>query len=163
MGLLIAILFLPIIHPTRRHHIIVTFLRLVAGAGAVTLFFLLLRNFYSSGDPTQACSWCRYLSCIPTTALVFVSFPRECGTDGTGRRNNVLLDPSLHLSSGTDLVLSLVLQRNRPRDPPFSLLQSCLRLSLRLTPDILPSPAIASLLVTPAKQMHFFNPRFPIP
>jgi len=67
MGLLVSMILYPIISTSKRHTAIVWGLRSVAIALAVVLFVVLIRNFYSS-DPYAACSWCRYLSCIPTNA-----------------------------------------------------------------------------------------------
>ncbi|KAH9898132.1 hypothetical protein C8Q73DRAFT_683743 [Cubamyces lactineus] len=67
MGLLVGMALYPIISPSNRHRIIVTTLRLIAVPLAVVMFVVLIRNFYKA-DPYAACSWCRYLSCIPTSA-----------------------------------------------------------------------------------------------
>ena len=85
MGLLCAMIFYPIISLTKRHKAIVWFCRLAAIALAIVLYYVLIHNFYT-GDPyagelpckilffcpangtSTACSWCRYLSCIPTAA-----------------------------------------------------------------------------------------------
>ncbi|CAL1695233.1 unnamed protein product [Somion occarium] len=67
MGLLVGMVLYPIISATKRHRIIVWVLRLAAIPLAVVLFVVLIRNFYTS-DPYAACSWCRYLSCIPTSS-----------------------------------------------------------------------------------------------
>lgn len=84
MGLLVGTVLYPIISVTRRHLLITWVFRLAAIPVAVVLFVLLIRNFYTSNpyagqyvsynlvkqakNPTfiQACSGCRYLSCIPT-------------------------------------------------------------------------------------------------
>ncbi|KAI0788669.1 rhomboid family-domain-containing protein [Abortiporus biennis] len=66
MGLLVGMVLYPVISPTRRHAIIVWTLRIAAIPLAVVLFVVLIRNFYTS-DPYAACSWCRYLSCIPSS------------------------------------------------------------------------------------------------
>jgi len=86
LGLLSAIALYPIISATKLHTNIVWFSRLVAAVLGVILFVVLIRNFYT-GNPYQgislhyflnrnnallmniyvlACTWCRYLSCIPT-------------------------------------------------------------------------------------------------
>ncbi|KAI0348364.1 rhomboid-domain-containing protein [Trametopsis cervina] len=67
MGLLVGMILYPIISASRRHQIITWGLRVAAVPLAVVLFVVLIRNFYTS-DPYAACSWCRYLSCIPTSA-----------------------------------------------------------------------------------------------
>lgn len=67
MGLLCSILFLPIIHPTKRHKLITWALRLAALPLVIVLFVVLLKNFYTD-DPSASCSWCRYLSCFPTSS-----------------------------------------------------------------------------------------------
>jgi hypothetical protein len=84
MGLLVGMIFYPIISVTKRHRLVVWSLRLLAIPLTIILFVVLTRNFYTS-DPyaglslfliillsqTQqitACSWCRYLSCIPIAA-----------------------------------------------------------------------------------------------
>ncbi|KAH9846838.1 rhomboid-domain-containing protein [Lenzites betulinus] len=66
MGLLIGMALYPIISPSTRHRIIVIVLRLIAVPLAVVMFVVLIRNFYQA-DPSAACSWCRYLSCIPAS------------------------------------------------------------------------------------------------
>ncbi|KAI0094924.1 rhomboid family-domain-containing protein [Irpex rosettiformis] len=67
MGLLVGMVFYPIISASRRHQIITWSLRITAIPLVVVLFVVLIRNFYTS-DPYAACSWCRYLSCIPTSS-----------------------------------------------------------------------------------------------
>ncbi|KAI0721378.1 rhomboid family-domain-containing protein [Cerioporus squamosus] len=67
MGLLVGMALYPIISPSTRHRSIVIGLRVLALPLIIVLFVVLIRNFYTS-DPYQACSWCRYLSCIPTSA-----------------------------------------------------------------------------------------------
>ncbi|KAH9937204.1 uncharacterized protein B0H18DRAFT_969562 [Fomitopsis serialis] len=67
MGLLVGMAFYPIISPSVRHRSIVLGLRLGAVALALVLYIVLTRNFYTS-NPYAACSWCRYLSCIPTSS-----------------------------------------------------------------------------------------------
>ncbi|EKM61250.1 uncharacterized protein PHACADRAFT_134676 [Phanerochaete carnosa HHB-10118-sp] len=67
MGLLVGIVLYPIISTTTRHKVIVWAFRIAAIPIAVVLFVVLIRNFYTS-DPYAACSWCRYLSCFPTSS-----------------------------------------------------------------------------------------------
>ncbi|ORY90853.1 hypothetical protein BCR35DRAFT_274877 [Leucosporidium creatinivorum] len=67
VGLLMAVLLFPIIHQTKRHRIIFIVLRLIAFPLVIVLFVVLTRNFYTT-DPSSACSWCRYLSCWPTSS-----------------------------------------------------------------------------------------------
>lgn len=87
MGLLVGMVLYPIISPTARHRTIVWALRLAAIPAAILLYVFLIRNFYTS-DPYAgmsisistaslpmltrfsftACSWCRYLSCIPSSS-----------------------------------------------------------------------------------------------
>jgi len=65
LGLLSSVALYPIISETRRHASIVLFARVAAVAIGFVLYFVLIRNFYTS-DPYAACTWCRYLSCIPS-------------------------------------------------------------------------------------------------
>ncbi|CBQ71853.1 conserved hypothetical protein [Sporisorium reilianum SRZ2] len=65
VGLLGGLVFAPSIHPTTQHRIVTWVLRLVAMGSAVGFFAGLASNFYTSPDPTKACTWCRYLSCLP--------------------------------------------------------------------------------------------------
>lgn len=67
MGLLGSVLLFPIIHQSKRHRYIFAGLRVLALPLMVVLFVVLTRNFYTS-DPSIACSWCRYLSCWPTSS-----------------------------------------------------------------------------------------------
>ncbi|KIM48285.1 hypothetical protein M413DRAFT_22809 [Hebeloma cylindrosporum] len=67
MGLLVGAVFYPVISETKRHRIIMWCFRLAAVPLAILLFVSLTRNFYTS-DPYAACSGCRYLSCIPSSA-----------------------------------------------------------------------------------------------
>ncbi|GAA5831138.1 hypothetical protein JCM11251_005158 [Rhodosporidiobolus azoricus] len=67
VGLLGAIVLLPVIHPSRTHKIVFVVLRLIAFPLIIVVFVVLTRNFYT-GDPEKACSWCRYLSCWPTSS-----------------------------------------------------------------------------------------------
>ncbi|EST07605.1 Peptidase S54, rhomboid domain protein [Kalmanozyma brasiliensis GHG001] len=65
VGLLGGLVFAPAIHATKRHRVITWVLRIVALGLAVGFFAGLASNFYNSPDPTKACTWCRYLSCLP--------------------------------------------------------------------------------------------------
>ncbi|KAK0208093.1 hypothetical protein DFS33DRAFT_1301160 [Desarmillaria ectypa] len=67
MGLLVGTTFYPVISVTRRHKLIMWSFRIIAIPIAIVLFVVLTRNFYKS-DPYAACSWCRYLSCWPTSS-----------------------------------------------------------------------------------------------
>ncbi|GJE85705.1 rhomboid family intramembrane serine protease [Phanerochaete sordida] len=67
MGLLVGVVLYPVISTTKRHRIVVWAFRLAAIPLAIVLFVVLIRNFYKS-DPYAACSWCRYLSCFPTSS-----------------------------------------------------------------------------------------------
>ena len=67
MGLLCAVLFLPIVHPSPRHKYIVWALRAIALPLLIVMFVVLVKNFYKD-DPSASCSWCRYLSCYPTSS-----------------------------------------------------------------------------------------------
>ncbi|EIM92599.1 rhomboid-domain-containing protein [Stereum hirsutum FP-91666 SS1] len=67
MGLLVGATFYPVISTTRKHKMIMWGLRLAAIPLAIVLYVVLTRNFYTS-DPYAACSWCRYISCIPTSS-----------------------------------------------------------------------------------------------
>ncbi|PPQ92685.1 hypothetical protein CVT25_013992 [Psilocybe cyanescens] len=67
MGLLVGTVFYPVISVTKRHRFIMWGFRLAAIPLAIVLFVTLVRNFYTS-DPYAACSGCRYLSCIPSSA-----------------------------------------------------------------------------------------------
>lgn len=65
IGILGGLFFAPSIHATRTHFVITWILRLI-GIGLLIAYFVALSlNFYRSGDPRQACRWCRYLSCLP--------------------------------------------------------------------------------------------------
>ncbi|KAH9081996.1 rhomboid family-domain-containing protein [Lactarius deliciosus] len=94
MGLFVGTTFYPIISTTKRHRLITWGFRLAAIPIAIILYVLLIRNFYTS-DPYAACSGCRYLSCLPTSAnnhcKGFVSFSLRfvriftcCQIDRTG-------------------------------------------------------------------------------
>lgn len=67
MGLLVGTTFYPVISVTKRHRLIMWSFRLLAIPLTVVLFVVLTRNFYTS-NPYAACTWCRYLSCIPMAA-----------------------------------------------------------------------------------------------
>ncbi|KAI5123620.1 hypothetical protein M0805_003434 [Coniferiporia weirii] len=67
MGLLVGIIFYPVISETKRHKAIMWGFRIAALPVVTVLFVVLARNFYTS-NPSASCSWCRYLSCIPTSA-----------------------------------------------------------------------------------------------
>ncbi|TCD67090.1 hypothetical protein EIP91_000553 [Steccherinum ochraceum] len=75
MGILTGMVFYPIISASHRHRIIVWSLRAATTAVAIVLFVVLIRNFYTS-DPYSACTWCRYLSCIPA------SYNNQCKGNG---------------------------------------------------------------------------------
>ncbi|EJD03994.1 rhomboid-domain-containing protein [Fomitiporia mediterranea MF3/22] len=67
MGLLVGMIFYPVISETRRHNMITWGFRIAAVPLVIVLFVVLTRNFYTT-DPSASCGWCRYLSCIPTNA-----------------------------------------------------------------------------------------------
>ncbi|EJU01107.1 rhomboid-domain-containing protein [Dacryopinax primogenitus] len=67
MGLLTCIVLFPVISVTRTHMIVVWVCRILAIPLIIVLFVVLIRNFYTT-DPAAGCEWCRYLSCIPTSA-----------------------------------------------------------------------------------------------
>lgn len=56
MGLLVGMVFYPIISATKRHRIIVWSCRIVAIPLAIVLFVVLIRNFYTS-DPYAGKLW----------------------------------------------------------------------------------------------------------
>ena len=65
VGILGGALLGPAIHETRRHKIITWVIRVIAAGLLVGFFVGLSTNFYNSDDPSKACRWCRYLSCLP--------------------------------------------------------------------------------------------------
>lgn len=65
IGILGGMIFAPSIHATRKHMLVVWILRVVGLGLAVAYFVALSLNFYRSADPSQACRWCRYMSCLP--------------------------------------------------------------------------------------------------
>ncbi|KAI0313502.1 rhomboid family-domain-containing protein [Amylostereum chailletii] len=65
IGVLVGTTLYPVISTTKRHKIIMWCFRVAAIPLFVVLYVVLIRNFYTS-DPYAACSWCRYLSCIPS-------------------------------------------------------------------------------------------------
>ncbi|BEI83916.1 hypothetical protein CcaverHIS002_0405200 [Cutaneotrichosporon cavernicola] len=67
MGLMLGIILVPSTPETKRYRMIVWGCRIVALPLAILAFALTAKNFYSE-DPNAACTWCRYLSCIPTSA-----------------------------------------------------------------------------------------------
>ncbi|KIJ45523.1 hypothetical protein M422DRAFT_29657 [Sphaerobolus stellatus SS14] len=67
MGLFVATIFFPVISRTKRHKIITLIVRIAAIPIPIILFVVLTRNFYT-GNPYSACSFCRYLSCFPTSS-----------------------------------------------------------------------------------------------
>ncbi|CDS01170.1 uncharacterized protein SPSC_02890 [Sporisorium scitamineum] len=65
VGLLGGLIFAPSIHPSKQHRVVTWVLRIVALGLLIGFFAGLASNFYNSPDPTKACTWCRYLSCLP--------------------------------------------------------------------------------------------------
>ncbi|CAO1615195.1 unnamed protein product [Jaminaea pallidilutea] len=65
VGLLGGMIVCPSIHATSRHRFVIWVLRLLAAVALAGYFAALTLNFYRSEDPTKACEWCRYLSCLP--------------------------------------------------------------------------------------------------
>lgn len=65
VGLLGGAMFGPSIHPSKKHKMVVGVVRVVAAALLVGFMVGLGKNFYGEQDPTKACTWCRYLSCLP--------------------------------------------------------------------------------------------------
>ncbi|PWN24379.1 rhomboid-domain-containing protein [Jaminaea rosea] len=66
VGLLGGMVFAPSIHQTRTHRNVVWGLRVLGVVALAAFFAALALNFYRSDDPTKACTWCRYLSCLPS-------------------------------------------------------------------------------------------------
>ncbi|KDN43337.1 rhomboid-domain-containing protein [Tilletiaria anomala UBC 951] len=66
VGLLGGFIFGPSIHSTRAHRGIIWGIRIVCLGLLIGFIVGLVLNFESSSDPTKACTWCRYLSCLPT-------------------------------------------------------------------------------------------------
>jgi hypothetical protein len=81
MGLLVGMVFYPIISASRRHQIITWVFRIAAIPLAVVLFVVLIRNFYTS-DPYAGAS-CQYLqlfstpgiNCVADDSLLLVPIP----------------------------------------------------------------------------------------
>jgi len=67
MGILLAILLFPVLHQTITHRWTFYTVRVIALIGAILMFVLLYRNFFTA-DPATSCNWCRYLSCWPTAS-----------------------------------------------------------------------------------------------
>lgn len=65
VGILGGAVLGPSIHETRKHKIITWVVRVIAAGLLVGFFVGLATNFYNSDDPSKACTWCRYLSCLP--------------------------------------------------------------------------------------------------
>jgi len=65
VGVLGGMIFAPSIHATRTHMAVNWVLRAVGGVLLVAYFLALALNFYNSDNPSNACRWCRYLSCLP--------------------------------------------------------------------------------------------------
>ncbi|GAA6012588.1 hypothetical protein JCM10207_009049 [Rhodosporidiobolus poonsookiae] len=97
IGLLGAIVLLPVIHPSKTHKWVFVILRLIAFPLIIVLFVVLTRNFYT-GDPSTACSWCRYLSCWPTSSN------NHC--KGTGISTTTTTSSSLNLPSLVTVLVS---------------------------------------------------------
>lgn len=66
IGILGGLIFSPAIHPSKKHKAVVWILRIIALGLTIGFMVGLAVNFYSSDDPTKACTWCRYLSCLPS-------------------------------------------------------------------------------------------------
>jgi membrane associated rhomboid family serine protease len=66
VGLLGGLLVCPSIHTTKRHRVLTWVFRLIGLALLVAYFVALALNFMNAEDPATACTWCRYLSCLPT-------------------------------------------------------------------------------------------------
>jgi len=65
VGALGGLIFAPSIHPSKQHRVVTWVLRVLALGLLIGFFVGLATNFYNSPDPTKACTWCRYLSCLP--------------------------------------------------------------------------------------------------
>ena len=69
MGLLVGMVFYPVISETKRHKLVVWIFRLAAIPIAVVLFVVLIRNFYTS-DPYQGVY---HADCVVTYSLTLYS------------------------------------------------------------------------------------------
>ena len=83
VGLLGGMMFAPAIHGSRKHRVTVWVVRLVAVGLTVGFFAGLTTNFYNSPDPTKACTWCRYLSCLPVFSACKGNGLTTTSTNGT--------------------------------------------------------------------------------
>ncbi|KAL5495301.1 hypothetical protein ACEPAI_764 [Sanghuangporus weigelae] len=93
MGLLVGLVFYPVISETKRHRLITWGFRLAALPLIIVLFVVLTKNFYTD-DPSASCSWCRYLSCIPMSSNNYCK--------GTG----ITMTTTTTTSSGTTVTTS---------------------------------------------------------
>ncbi|KAL7409585.1 rhomboid family-domain-containing protein [Mrakia frigida] len=64
IGLLLGVILYPCISTTKRHRTIVWIFRGVAFVGLVLALVFVSINFFAE-DASDACEWCRYLSCVP--------------------------------------------------------------------------------------------------
>ncbi|KAG5458643.1 MAG: hypothetical protein BJ554DRAFT_1096 [Olpidium bornovanus] len=64
-GFISGLIFLPRIHFGKWDRRLKIGAVVVAVPLLVTLYALAVKNFYRSENPSDSCSWCRYLSCLP--------------------------------------------------------------------------------------------------
>ncbi|UZJ55332.1 hypothetical protein CBS101457_004652 [Exobasidium rhododendri] len=87
VGMLGGLIFCPSIHETKRHRIITWIIRVVAAGLLVGFFVGLGTNFYFSEDPNKACTWCRYLSCLPVFSQCKGNGLTNTTSNGTSTNN----------------------------------------------------------------------------
>ncbi|KAG9294029.1 hypothetical protein G9A89_019367 [Geosiphon pyriformis] len=73
MGLITGLVLMPTINFSKLHKRATWFFRIAALPIAILLFVLLIKNFYS-GNPTEKCPWCKYLSCLPVNGWCDTNF-----------------------------------------------------------------------------------------
>lgn len=67
MGILCGTILYPAITETKRRKYVIWGCRVVALALIIMAMVMTIKNFYTD-DPNEACEWCKYLACIPTSS-----------------------------------------------------------------------------------------------
>ncbi|KNZ44404.1 hypothetical protein VP01_91g11 [Puccinia sorghi] len=93
MGILLAILLFPVLHQTITHRWTFYTVRVMALIGAILMFVLLYRNFFTE-DPAASCNWCRYLSYVDFFCSTF--FSQRCKGSGLKVTETTTTTPATH-------------------------------------------------------------------
>lgn len=109
------------IHPTRSHRAAIWVCRLVGFVLLAALLIAIGLVFKNAKDPTQACHWCRYLSCLPVFKQCKGNGLTYSATDGSGSGGSSSALPSASSFAGSSPTGSSLNFNRRTWPTPYAL------------------------------------------